>query len=39
MRSIEGKVVVLTGASAGIGRDTAVRLARRGATVVGAARD
>ncbi len=39
MRSVQGKVVVLTGASAGIGRDTAVRLARHGATVIGAARD
>jgi short-subunit dehydrogenase len=39
MRSLRGRVVVLTGASAGIGRDTAVRLAARGATVVGAARD
>jgi short-subunit dehydrogenase len=36
---VRGTVVVLTGASAGIGRDTAVRLARKGATVVGAARD
>jgi short-subunit dehydrogenase len=32
-------VVVLTGASAGIGRVTALRLAAKGATVVGAARD
>lgn len=39
MTRVRGKVVVLTGASAGIGRETAVRLARRGATVVGAARD
>lgn len=39
LRSVRGKVVVLTGASAGIGRDTAVRLAARGAIVVGAARD
>jgi len=39
MASVRGKVVVLTGASAGIGRETAVRLARRGATVVAAARD
>jgi short-subunit dehydrogenase len=36
---VRGRVVVVTGASAGIGRDTAVRLARKGATVVGAARD
>lgn len=39
MRTLRGRVVVLTGASAGIGRDTAVRLAARGAVVVGAARD
>lgn len=39
MRRVRGKVVVLTGASAGIGRETAVRLARRGAVVVAAARD
>ena len=39
MRHVRGKVVVVAGASAGIGRDTAVRLARRGAVVVGAARD
>jgi short-subunit dehydrogenase len=39
MSWVRGKVVVLTGASAGIGRDTAVRLARHGALVVGAARD
>jgi short-subunit dehydrogenase len=39
MNRVRGKVVVVTGASAGIGRETAVRLARRGATVVAAARD
>jgi short-subunit dehydrogenase len=39
MRRVRGKVVVVTGASAGIGRDTAVRLARHGAVVVAAARD
>ncbi|HEU0132919.1 MAG TPA: SDR family NAD(P)-dependent oxidoreductase [Mycobacteriales bacterium] len=39
MGRVNGRVVVVTGASAGIGRDTAVRLARHGATVVGAARD
>lgn len=38
-RTVEGKVVIVTGASAGIGRDTATRLRDRGATVVGAARD
>jgi short-subunit dehydrogenase len=36
---IAGKVVIVTGASAGIGRDTATRLRDKGATVVGAARD
>ena len=39
MRRVRGKVVVVTGASAGIGRETALRLARHGATVVAAARD
>ncbi|HVF05142.1 MAG TPA: SDR family NAD(P)-dependent oxidoreductase [Frankiaceae bacterium] len=39
MRFLAGRVVVITGASAGIGRDTAARLARRGAVVVGAARN
>src|SRR4051812_310469 len=33
-----GKVVVITGANAGIGREAAVALARRGATVVMTAR-
>lgn len=36
---VAGRVVIVTGASAGIGRDTAVRLRDHGATVVGAARD
>jgi short-subunit dehydrogenase len=36
---VRGRVVVVTGASAGIGRETAARLGRRGAVVVGAARD
>lgn len=36
---VAGKVVIVTGASAGIGHDTAVRLRDHGATVVGAARD
>jgi NADP-dependent 3-hydroxy acid dehydrogenase YdfG len=36
---LAGRVVIVTGASAGIGRDTAVRLMSKGATVVGAARD
>lgn len=36
---VAGKVVIVTGASAGIGRDTATRLRDHGAVVVGAARD
>jgi NAD(P)-dependent dehydrogenase (short-subunit alcohol dehydrogenase family) len=39
LRSIQGRVVVVTGATAGIGRATAERLAAAGATVVGCARD
>jgi NAD(P)-dependent dehydrogenase (short-subunit alcohol dehydrogenase family) len=39
VRSIQGRVVVVTGATAGIGRVTAERLATAGATVVGCARD
>lgn len=39
MAKVAGKVVIVTGASAGIGRDTATRLRDKGATVVGAARD
>ena len=39
MSKLAGRVVVVTGASAGIGRDTAERLRDRGAVVVGAARD
>ena len=39
MRSMHGRVVVLTGASAGIGRAAAQRLVRAGATVVGCARE
>jgi short-subunit dehydrogenase len=36
---LAGRVVIVTGASAGIGRDTAARLREHGAVVVGAARD
>jgi NADP-dependent 3-hydroxy acid dehydrogenase YdfG len=36
---LHGKVALVTGASAGIGRDTALRLQSLGATVVGCARD
>ncbi|MET0617342.1 MAG: SDR family NAD(P)-dependent oxidoreductase, partial [Luteibacter sp.] len=37
--SVEGKVVVITGASSGIGRATAALLASRGASVVLGARN
>jgi len=33
-----GLITVVTGASTGIGRETAIALARRGATVIGIAR-
>jgi NAD(P)-dependent dehydrogenase (short-subunit alcohol dehydrogenase family) len=38
LRTLEGKVVLVTGASSGIGRSTALELARRGAIVVASAR-
>jgi NADP-dependent 3-hydroxy acid dehydrogenase YdfG len=36
---IEGRIIIVTGASSGIGRATAERLARAGATVIACARD
>src|SRR5262249_24716157 len=39
MEALRGKVVLITGGSSGIGRATAVRLARHGGRVVVAARD
>ncbi|MBA3945235.1 MAG: SDR family oxidoreductase [Herpetosiphonaceae bacterium] len=38
MKSVQGKIVIITGASSGIGAATAKELSRRGATVVLAAR-
>ena len=38
MRRFEGQVAIVTGASAGIGKAAALRLAREGARVVIAAR-
>ncbi len=38
-RALSEQVVVLTGASSGVGRETALRLASRGATVIVAARN
>ena len=39
MASLRGRVVIVTGASSGIGRDTAGALAQRGAKVIAAARN
>jgi hypothetical protein len=43
MRTLEGRVVVITGASSGLGRETALQLAERGCrlveALVAAARD
>jgi len=36
---IEGKVVIITGASSGLGKETAYQLVKRGATVVIPCRD
>ena len=36
---IDGKIVVITGASSGIGRETALELARRGGHIILAVRD
>ena len=38
-RRLDGKIVVITGASSGIGKETAIEIARRGATVVMVCRD
>jgi NAD(P)-dependent dehydrogenase (short-subunit alcohol dehydrogenase family) len=38
-RALSQQVVVITGASSGVGRETALQLAQRGATVVAAARN